>query len=705
MGTVWLVRHIELDSPRALKLINEEVAADPQVRARFRREARLMAGFRHPCAVTVHDASVGPGGAFIEMEYLEGRDFKSLMTPGRPMPRDWTERVLGQLCDVLQALHDRGIIHRDLKPSNLMLLDGRPPGAEAVKLLDLGIAKILEPDEGSEGHLTRSGFAPFTPLYASPEQLSLGPVDARSDIYSLGVILYEMLTGYTPFSGAKVLSDHLTAQPPRFRERNPDVRAPAGLESLVHRCLAKNPDDRPQSAEELYREFLGAVEPSVTVPDQSPATPRRAARPWVWVALGLALAAGAGLGGVAWTRRGAVPAGFYADGWLGGRPSALVRERDGARFVRSDRGDYLAAGYEPVGDARRNNWPEVVRRQSDGARFHLAREGSYLPENYRQASGAVIIRGDGRRFVLIGDSYDEGVAGFYLPEGYDEEGVGSPVAAIVRKADGARFVWVEGGEFQLGALRKPTGRPEDDEDQPPHPVAVSGFYMQQTEVTNGQMAAFLRDVGLDPADEAPGYLLAVSDLAKARKPAEVATHPAAGIPYRLAARYADWAGGRLPTEAEWEYAARSKGRTDRPYVWGDDELRPADVELRKVNIHWSGRDLPTTPVGSSPLDRTAQGVADLAGNVREWCLDVFARYPPAAAGMLLDPRNVRPEGEPVEHVLRGGSFETPAERALTTHPRRLRGVETDRDGVKIDTARDVGFRIVIEPVRVPGSAW
>jgi formylglycine-generating enzyme required for sulfatase activity len=836
MGTVWLIRHVELDVPRALKLINAGMASDPQVEARFRREARLMALLSHPCAVAVHDARLGGGVAFIEMEYVEGQSLKEVLQEGVPMPLDWTARVLGQLCDVLQYTHDRGIVHRDLKPSNLMLVDGRPPGQEQLKVLDFGIAKLIDPGpESGETHAaTRTGLAPFTPLYASPEQLNSEPVDARSDLYSVGVMLYEFLTGHRPFQGSWVnLSyDHCKTPPPRFAEKNPAVRIPPGIERVVLRCLAKKPEDRPQSARELAREFLTALRESAPPVAPKPPGPSPGPRPAVAPAgpddrprsrfrrlLGPAglLAVAALTAGYLYPRPAPpVPKGL-ADVKVGSRsvaepaePEVFIRE-DGARFVRSAQGLFLPEGYEADGTGAKADWPETLRRQRDGSRYHLLRAGYYLPEGYQAAAGSgfdlrlmsslngvdsiptkgenliivTTVRGvlylrifdaDGRRIAdtdekqltdkalqiarlksLLSDLWgvpklpqsdkdrvirdvtsivghtpgsdlDRGQppviarrgdgrrlvwapAGFYLPEGYEAEpsqasDPGRPPAAIVRKSDGTRFLWIAGDSFQMGALRKPTGRHWDDQDQPPHPVQVSGFYLQRTEVTNGELASYFEDRGLDPLSEGRAYVQARAELSHTKKPEEAWKHPAVGVRHRLAEQYAEWVSGRLPTEAEWEFAARSRGRKDRPFVWGDAALNAADLDQREVNIAWGGRDVPTKPVGVSPLDRTEQGVFDLAGNVREWCADVWGPYPSSTSKTLVDFCRLEPEpGHDRAYVLRGGSFETAAERAMTTHPRQLRPDEVLSDKLNLEAPHDVGLRVVIEPLRVPGSAW
>ncbi len=171
MGAVWLVRYLGLGVPRALKLIIPGIAFDPQARARFKREAQVMARLSHPNAVIVHNARMSKDAAFIEMEYIRGQSLNKLMCPGVPMSLDWVARILEQLCDVLLYAHDRGIVHQDLKPSNLMLLDGRPPDQEWLKVLDFGIAQILGATDHEVDVRTRPGRFLGTAPYSSPEQL------------------------------------------------------------------------------------------------------------------------------------------------------------------------------------------------------------------------------------------------------------------------------------------------------------------------------------------------------------------------------------------------------------------------------------------------------------------------------------------------------------------------------------------------------
>jgi eukaryotic-like serine/threonine-protein kinase len=257
-----------------------------------------MARLKHPHAVDIHDTFTAGGMAVIDMEYVPGRSLAQILRPGQPMPLDWTIRILRQLCDVLAEAHEAGIVHRDLKPANLMLLADRAPGREFLKVLDFGIAKLLdlEPDESEGGERTAiTNDAPIgTYPYMSPEQFGTVPVDTRSDIYTVGVILYEILTGYRPFEAPNQpfqwLQKHVNEPVPAFRDRNPEVKVPRRVEQVVRRCLAKSPDDRPQSARELLDEFcaLATEEDPGSIPLERPRQRMR-------VALALAVALGTAL--------------------------------------------------------------------------------------------------------------------------------------------------------------------------------------------------------------------------------------------------------------------------------------------------------------------------------------------------------------------------------------------------------------------------
>jgi eukaryotic-like serine/threonine-protein kinase len=274
MGSVWLVRHLQLDAQRALKLIIPEIAFDPKVRKRFEREAKLMAKLSHPNAATVHDAEVSKkySYAFIAMEYVSGGTLTHRLEPGVPLGVELVAHYLVQLCDVVHEAHKLGIVHRDLKPSNLMLVKDRKKGCEVLKVIDFGIAKIFDTGQRTHGDPGSGSLSiAFTPYYASPEQINSGKIDGRSDIYSIGVILYEMLTGFHPFGGDRVLYDHLCTPPPPMAEKNPRAGVPLAIEQVVTRCLAKDPAKRPQTASEVAAAFLEAL--VITPPPPPPPPP------------------------------------------------------------------------------------------------------------------------------------------------------------------------------------------------------------------------------------------------------------------------------------------------------------------------------------------------------------------------------------------------------------------------------------------------
>ena len=263
MGKVFLARQLDLDRQVVVKVMHDHIAADPKFRDRFKRETLLMAKFHHPYAVTLFDASLNdPQGPCIVMEYIRGVPLEELLqnNKGRMNPAR-IGRMLGQLCEVLQAAHHQGIIHRDLKPANLMVVDADTP-YEKIKVMDFGLAKLVDPPDFNRISVTGMDFAVGTPAYICPEQVRGEVMDHRGDLYGVGVILYELLTGRTPFEGHSsmdVLLAQATEEPPTFAEVGVDY-VPASIEKVVRRCLAKDPADRPASARDLAELYQAALE-------------------------------------------------------------------------------------------------------------------------------------------------------------------------------------------------------------------------------------------------------------------------------------------------------------------------------------------------------------------------------------------------------------------------------------------------------------
>jgi len=246
MGTVYLATHLGLDRPVAVKIIKREFAADHDVAERFLREAKTMAKLRHAHAAMIFDAGTLPDGRhFITMEFIEGETLSQALAREGRFQFERAVKIATQICDVLEEAHRIGIVHRDLKPSNI-ILSGR-----GVCVLDFGVAKVLaSTGESTATHAsTGSGQLVGTPRYMSPEQCLGQRVGARSDLYSLGVLLYEMLAGRPPFVDplqSALLVKQATAPPPPLPRLRSDIQRPLAL--AVHSLLAKRPDDRPRTA-------------------------------------------------------------------------------------------------------------------------------------------------------------------------------------------------------------------------------------------------------------------------------------------------------------------------------------------------------------------------------------------------------------------------------------------------------------------------
>jgi serine/threonine-protein kinase len=263
MGAVYRATHVMLGKTIAIKLIRTELGASPEIVRRFQREARAATALNHPNIVTVYDLGQTPDGTlYIAMEFIDGPSLKALIQSGRAIAPARIVAILRQVASALATAHKHNIIHRDLKPHNIMLATA-PDGSEQAKLVDFGIAKTF--DEATQ--LTSLGGALGTPYYMSPEQIEGRAVDARTDLYALGIILYEMLVGEVPFadqSTPAVLVKQLKERPVPPSMKNPAV--PPALEAIALRCLEKDPEQRYQSADE----FATALnEAAAAIPDAS----------------------------------------------------------------------------------------------------------------------------------------------------------------------------------------------------------------------------------------------------------------------------------------------------------------------------------------------------------------------------------------------------------------------------------------------------
>ena len=288
MGKVYRGRHLALDRFVCLKMLKPALLEDPTVVGRFEREAMAASRLNHPNSIQVLDfgRNEADGALYLVMEYVQGKDLRAVLRDEWPVPEERLCRIMAQVLAALSEAHAHHVIHRDLKPENIMI-EQRRDHPDFVKVLDFGIAKILDSDLPG---LTRADVVCGTPQYMAPEQATGGKLDARCDLYAVGVMLYQMVTSHLPFDGDSSM-DVLTRQvhelpvPPRKRQPGAPISEP--MESLILHVLSKDPARRPQSAEELRQLLIAVPQGNVAAAERAahdrrpavPTEPRQSSRP------------------------------------------------------------------------------------------------------------------------------------------------------------------------------------------------------------------------------------------------------------------------------------------------------------------------------------------------------------------------------------------------------------------------------------------
>jgi eukaryotic-like serine/threonine-protein kinase len=707
MGFVWLVEHVRLKQQRALKVIKSEVADNPSNLLRFRREAEIQAKLsQHPNAVLVYDTDLVGKFAYIEMHRLEGQTLKKRLEAMGPMPPSTVLWILGELCAVLGEAHRLGIVHRDIKPQNIMVVPDSSTGrGERVKVLDFGIAKIIKDaasDTASMSLHTEAYLGTYP--YSSPEQLghtlpgqTEAVIDHRSDIYSLGVLLYEMLAGARPFSGnaTKILYDHAHTPPPPFARSAPEINVPPDVEAVVLRCLEKDPANRPQSADELFRLFKEAVKRAkaantvvvaggvdVIEEEDSVDSIEKADFPFDDGEVSDSVEVAPFSGTVVappkpvplreetrpadrWRIRRRTVAGAIAASVLGVAMGLVLWQRHEPTIPPSVLAWLEDHNLERAGKALTRGWPVRVKRKDRPLQYLVLNGSFYLPEGYEPDTSS-------------------GTGEWGLPK------------ILTSNKTGSRFILIEGGEFRMGAFDDQY--PFDDAEKPGHQVTLSSYYMQEYEVTIDEFSRFCQDTHLgDSLGQAKSFYRELNKLKDDREVPKslISEYPATGVTHRLAEQYAQQVGGELPSEAQWEFAARSRGEPQL-YVWGNDRKGAVEGPDQKANVNNANGQLAAVRSTWS-TDRTNQGIYGMTGNAREWCRDDWQSYPHSVPER--DPVQKPKEGKDPQYVIRGGSFMTPTETARVT----WRGdcAQCAYKAKADDDFEDVGFRVVLEVLACP----
>jgi serine/threonine protein kinase/formylglycine-generating enzyme required for sulfatase activity/predicted esterase len=651
-GVVYLAEDTRLKRTVVLKFLSEELTSNEVGLKRFLREARLASSLDHPNICTIYEVNQVDGLDFIVMQYAEGKTLKQLIS-GKPLRIDSTISIAIQIANALAAAHDQAIIHRDVKPGNIIVTS-----KGQVKILDFGLAKSLayaeRTGDGDESELTRHGAQLGTPAYMSPEQARGEEADHRSDIFSFGIVLFEMATGRVPFkcrSQAETMNAVINTPHTPIAELNSQM--PPELSALIDRALAKEPNDRYQTMREVVSDLLhlsaqsGGLNSSFGALDRgsTPYIPLKLAHsaPSARRRIALALAVTAIVAGVAtlfylrganlrWARE-QVPRinqlaqeQKYFDGYdLALKASRYLPDDPTIARLMPVLSDNITVTTEPAG-AR----VYLKRFSQDGAGKFPPREliGSTPITNLRVARGEYIVYIEKDGYAPFERTISSKLYHFattMLPP--DEPTVVNQRLIEVEKLPD-RMAFVPGGAYRLVCWQAPTTAS----------IELADYFIDKYEVTNREYKEFINAGGYQKKaywkhpfsqdtrvlswEEAMSEFRDRTGLAAPRSwsgqnfPEGKAEHPVTDITWYEAAAYAEFRAKQLPTIFQWEKAARNGLFTYYSgYVmpWG-----PIDV-TSTVDTRANFKSGGTTPVGSLEFGMSPFGAYDMAGNVAEWC--------------------------------------------------------------------------------------
>jgi len=651
MGVVFQARHIFLKTFHAIKVILPDlVGNDPMLTTRFRQEALAAAAIRHPNIITVTDFGVVRGTMpFLVMEFVKGRSLQEILASEGAMPPQRAWEFISAIAAGVGAAHRQNIVHRDLKPLNIMVQDDVPI-AEGVKILDFGLAKIKSGELlGSFVQAQTSGLM-GSPFYMAPEQWSDDEPDARADIYSLGVILYQMLSGEVPFKGSSIpsiMKKHLTLPPPSFQSMG--ISVPPAIEAVVRHALEKEVSARIDSIPSFLRELHAALNSSPVVAAAIRETiamdPNRTiasvTQPEIMKTPDLSATAtqpptaqetnfGASFDSLAGTVSGA-----QLDRNLKGeaqrrqrdevdRLSKEKQDRDQREKEQQEKYDRMALQAQDLEDRLErlsgsmppNLDPETTRVQGTATNRQWAVDS--VPARSVGPGKQMIVDFSPKRkgpppLLFIGAAVfvlllaGVGITAYLMlrPSARPGDPTPTPTPVVPPKAK-ADLLAINGGTFLMG---RKSGPPQET---PAHAVTVQSFSMDRTEVSNTEYADFVRET----SHSAPSHWIGN------KPPFGQEMWPVVNVSFEDATAFAGWRSKRdginyrLPTEEEWEYAARNGEQSDL-YPWGPDWKDKVAVL----------KDATPAAVGSRAEGKNKWGVFDLIGNVWEWTSSKASVYP------------------------------------------------------------------------------
>jgi serine/threonine protein kinase/dienelactone hydrolase len=613
MAVVYLARDLRHDRPVAIKVLHPDLAAAVGA-DRFLREIAIAAQLQHPHVLTLIDSGTADGLLYYVMPFVDGHSLRDRLA-GAPqgVPISEATRILGEVTDALAHAHRHGVVHRDIKPDNVMLADGH------AQVVDFGVAKAMR-DSSATHQLTSIGISLGTPAYMAPEQAAADPAaDHRVDVYALGVLGYELLTGRTPFSGSPqaVLAAQIAQRPEPVRSLRPEV--PPALATIVMKCLEKSPADRFQTAAELGAALDALITPSGGTTSALRTLAENPRRRWQAAAVAVVL-----LASVAWMGTSALSR-SRKERWV--HATAIPQIQRLAELSKTDSAWTIARRADallPNDSALASLWPKisgkvVLQIEPAGAMVHRT--------FYRDSTGWELVTaassGDSVRVPIAFSRYRIEKPG-YRPLYFAASATGLLGSAL--------------GGFNRPFVLDRIDAPDSDMIRIPGaksasalvvgldhvaPVALGDFLIDRHEVTNAQYRAFVNAGGYTrrelwtepfvhdgraiPWEE--GIKLLVDGTGRpgpatwegGSPPAGQESFPVGGVSWYEAAAYAKFVGKQLPTVFHWVHAAS---------VFGGQWIIPGS------NVQAQGPARGSSFAGMSP-----SGAFDMAGNVREWCVN------------------------------------------------------------------------------------
>ena len=699
MGVVYKARHAYLKTQLAIKVILPDlVGNDPQLVTRFRQEALAAAAIRHQNVVSVTDYGVIDGSLpFLVMEYVEGESLHDLLARDKALSPEKALDLISAVCAGVGAAHHQGIVHRDLKPLNVMICSDKPNLSQAVKILDFGLAKIKSGELlGSFIQAQTTGLM-GSPYYMAPEQWADEEPDSRSDIYSLGVMFYQMVAGDVPFKGSSIpaiMKKHISDPAPTLAEAG--IQVSPELEAAVSHTLEKDKNKRTATVEIFVQELTNAIMPMVatlsgttmrSLPVSSLKIVSKPPQSKVFVdnvSVGETRDNGALLldGIQSGNHHLRVSHDGFKD-WLGdvvcdGKPQEVVAElqpgmRDSKTAIPKP-DEISVTGTAETQTPNRQDTSAIHDAMAKTVQQNWGTSDVEVATQVRQPKKSFFsplvlgIIGLLALFLIgaagLGGAYMLGVIGGGRGPGGNNVNSATPSPATSPPAKfNVDMAGIPGGSFVMG---RNAGR---ENERPEHSVDVNAFKMDKTEITNAEYFAFVNATSYRPV---PAHWVNDKPIGgQEQMPVRFVNIEDVGAFIKWRSKRDDVT-YRLPTEEEWEYAARN-GSKRNLYPWGDTfQAKCAVVDKESTEPEIVG-------TASCPDD---WGVMDLIGNVYEWTATKASLYPGSKGAMreYKEPRN----------MIRGGASLTKSagEFGITSTFRQ------DVDASKRD--KELGFRLVAQ---------